>query len=332
MNRLSLNTVTLIVICNMVLCFDFTMFQSQLFAQGVSVNINPDKEQYLIGEHVEANIIASADRMTQIVWPEFRDTISERLFLLNSLPIDTIKEPDGIYYYNKKLIISAYEPGIYQLNPITLFIPSSENQFQSISTPVLTISFTTPEIDEKEEIKGIKNILNIPFGKYDLIRLISLIILVSITALLLVKYIRKRKIDSYEKQKFTVDSNSGLSAWQTALREFEVLRNIEVSSAKDVKRYYTYLTDILRKYLRDEMGINAPELTTCQTIHQLRKDNETKGELIGSLETILHLADMVKFAKRIPDENMHRTVLDDAINFVVNTAPEHVNSNNSKVT
>ena len=85
-----------------------------------------------------------------------------------------------------------------------------------------------------------------------------------------------------------------------------------------IKEYQTELTDIMRIYLSDRYDINAMEMTTNEIANDI-KDANLSESLKNKLIDILTIADLVKFAKGVPDEEMHSKFLKDAVQFVNET-------------
>ena len=101
----------------------------------------------------------------------------------------------------------------------------------------------------------------------------------------------------------------------TALRQLE---EKELWQQGMIKEYQSGLTDIVRTYLQERYHINAPEMTTDEIIGQLSKadfDKKYSYELVN----ILQIADLIKFAKAKPDENIHASFMVKAIDFIENT-------------
>lgn len=46
--------------------------------------------------------------------------------------------------------------------------------------------------------------------------------------------------------------------------------------SEDQKAYYTLLTDVLRKYIKERFGFNAMEMTSSEIITRLQNENDKK--------------------------------------------------------
>lgn len=82
--------------------------------------------------------------------------------------------------------------------------------------------------------------------------------------------------------------------------------------------YYTLLTDILRRYISRRWEIRAMEFTTNETMEALRSFDIPNDSRLA-LHTILRTADMAKFAKAKPDDELNEECYTMAYYFVENT-------------
>jgi len=85
-----------------------------------------------------------------------------------------------------------------------------------------------------------------------------------------------------------------------------------------VKEYQTELTYTIREYLENRFGIQALESTTGE-INKSLKEVDFDQKHTTNLNNILHIADMVKFAKAKPDETIHQDFMEKARSFVKDT-------------
>lgn len=67
-----------------------------------------------------------------------------------------------------------------------------------------------------------------------------------------------------------------------------------------VKRFYSELSDVLRRYLEGRFGLPALDRTTAELLPELRQRPELRL-LFGDLRTFLENGDLVKFARLVPD-------------------------------
>ena len=82
---------------------------------------------------------------------------------------------------------------------------------------------------------------------------------------------------------------------------------IKKASNKASKEYYSVLTDIIRKYLEEEIHIAATESTTDELLTKLQVFLDAgklhlSSDVVEELRTVLRKADLVKFAKSKPED------------------------------
>jgi hypothetical protein len=83
----------------------------------------------------------------------------------------------------------------------------------------------------------------------------------------------------------------------TRIRELAARRLLEKGEAKEL---FIRLTDILKRFFDRYYRFDADDLTTSETLLQLRR-NENEERVSGEIEIILVMSDLVKFARFIPD-------------------------------
>jgi hypothetical protein len=106
------------------------------------------------------------------------------------------------------------------------------------------------------------------------------------------------------------------------LQKLDKIRDEKLWQRGRDKEYHTEVTDVLREYIQGNTGIDAPDMTSYEllgALDNLRHENKTAFQ---TLNKILQLADLVKFAKwrPLPDENEQS--LKDAYFFVNETKTE----------
>ena len=103
-----------------------------------------------------------------------------------------------------------------------------------------------------------------------------------------------------------------------AIKALGELRNRKLWQNGKHKLYYSTLTEILRRYIEDRWAVGALEMTSDEIITALR-DIDIKHDSRSNLIAILRTADMVKFAKALPDAEENEQLFTYAYYFVENT-------------
>ena len=107
-----------------------------------------------------------------------------------------------------------------------------------------------------------------------------------------------------------------------ALTALSDLQKAELWQKGNIKGYQSELTRIIRQYLEDRFHVPALESVTHEIIQKLSKVLTSRDDIL-MLENILQVADLVKFAKATPEQNIHEEFMNKAILFVNKTKRDY---------
>lgn len=111
-----------------------------------------------------------------------------------------------------------------------------------------------------------------------------------------------------------------LPADYVALSDLTRIEKLDLLANGEFKRYYTLITEVIRKYIQERFDVDAMDRTTGELLDEL----EQCGKRIEHLDGLLSDADLVKFAKHKPGVEVATTALNLARRIVVNTTPKAV--------
>lgn len=155
---------------------------------------------------------------------------------------------------------------------------------------------------------------------YTIYGLIALIIL-SLIVWFIVWYVRNHA----QKNAATIKPAPQLPPHVIAIKALGELRNRKLWQNGKHKLYYSTLTEILRRYIEGRWSVGALEMTSHEILKALN-NVDIKSDSRSNLMEILFTADMVKFAKAVPDAEENEQLFTYAYYFVENTksvASEH---------
>ena len=94
-----------------------------------------------------------------------------------------------------------------------------------------------------------------------------------------------------------------------AINELKLLEEEKPKLQTEFKDFYSKLTDIVRRYIEDEVKLDALESTSQELILKLEKlidkgNLDLEKETVKNLKKVLENADLVKFAKLTPETNV----------------------------
>jgi len=129
-------------------------------------------------------------------------------------------------------------------------------------------------------------------------------------------YLRKRRRKEEEPEPVA----PALPADFVALRELAHIETLGLLEEDEYKKYYTLVVDVIRRYVENRYRIMAMDRTTFEIL----EDVGAHGLQIDDLAGLLNEADLVKFAKFVPNIENGKTALETARDIVVRTAPKPI--------
>ena len=225
--------------------------------------------------------------------------------------------------WEKSLKLSFYSIGVFYIPNLHL-----GTEKDTLKNQIGNFVFVNPPEDflhdSTKMINDIKPIIEVQTSMMDYVH--YLYWLIGLLAFLIIGLYIYRKIKALRKKEaieITQPEEEPIviikeSPHIIALRKLRMLKENEIWKEGNVKKYQSDLTFIIREYLEGRYQISALELTSSEILNNL-KDEGFDQELKTSLQEILTVADLVKFAKANPEEDIHEMFLNRAITFVEQT-------------
>lgn len=229
------------------------------------------------------------------------------------------KTKDGRVINKSEYLITAFTTGEYVIPPITINYSDPQGEKKQIKSEPLFILVKSvgASQSDKEDIRGLKPPIEIKGGYWAYLLILPILALLGVGGFL---YYRQRA-----KGLALPEIPEGLRkpAWKVALFELESLRGSDLLKKKQMKKYFTVLSDITRRYVERRYRISALDRTTEEIKGEIKrvKLEQVVAELTYDL---LCFCDLVKFAKYIPSTEEIEKSLNDAYSFVNMTKLEEV--------
>ncbi len=289
----------------------------KVFERGpVKVIIDIDKKTISIANRLNLKISVISNEDYDVKLPAFGDKL-EQFGIVDyhtSLP-ELLKN-------NRKKIIRSYilEPflsGKYKIPPMKIQFSQKGKQTKKehiIETEEIEIMVSSilPEKMKNLKINDIFPPVEIPLKHNTAIWIIILVILiVSIVSGIFIWKRCVRKIDVIEKE---------IKAHIIAYQHMETLIKKDLIEKGEIKQFYQEISNILRIYIENRFGFNAPEQTTEEFLQELNNQNSLKAEYKKLLKIFLTHCDLVKFAEHQPTNNDIQNTFDSCKNFIQETA------------
>jgi len=211
-----------------------------------------------------------------------------------------------------RLIITAWDSGKFIIPPFYL------DKNEGISSQTLMFEVEFPQVDENGDIADIYEVLvdteeDFSSRFWWLLDLILLIVFVVGLFLIL----KMDQVDNVQNDAVY------LSPDQSALQELELLLSKKLFQNDLQKMHFVEFSDIIRKYIAARFEFVTFEKTSAQIIQEMHK-LRVENRIVQRLNSLLHLADLVKFSKATTNEqeilkssNELRELIAETTNFYV---------------
>lgn len=284
----------------------------------VFVESKIDSIEILIGEQTDLTLSVTADKEAKVKLPVYKPNhyITPGVEVLDNSVADTSQLDNGLVKISRKYTLTSFDENLYYLPPMKVVIDGKTYKSKSLALKVLTVPVDTLHPEKFYPPKGVQDN---PFLWSEWEPTFWLSVLFVIMCVL--TYYLWTRLKENKPVIARVRLVKKIPPHQRALKEIEGIREKKMSMQEDQKAYYTMLTDVLRKYIRERFGFNALEMTSSEIIARLQQDGDKK--MIDELKGLFTTADLVKFAKYSTLINENDANLVNAVEFINTTKLEN---------
>lgn len=278
-----------------------------------SIKTEVSTHKIKIGEQIKYKIEVGVSLPEKVIFPS--QTAFSPLEMVDQTPVDTLKK-NGKSFLQKTYFLTQFNKGNYYIPVQTLQVGNKFFKTDSLLVEVRSVAVDTL----KQPLYDIKPIIEVEKSlSYQWLWwvLIGIGIIGVGAGVVYVVFFRKKPLS--EAEKFAL-----LPPFDRALVSLKDLEKSRYLLESDYKGYYSDLTYIVRKYLEEEVRINATESTTDELILRLEgllqeKKLNLSVDVVNDLKSVLQKADLVKFAKNMPDDFQANADLKSIESVVVKT-------------
>jgi hypothetical protein len=270
----------------------FIVFFNASFGQEIKTAIDTTSIQ--IGEELKLKLSVAVNATDLVVFPEAKSV--GLLEVIASYKVDTLKNKSK-YILNKEYGLTQFDSGHYTIPRQKIIINSKTFLTDSLLVEVRDVAVDTT----KQKLFDIKPLIEVekPSEGFPMWIVYVLLGILFLGALLYILFFRKSKAAREAENK--------LAPFEEALQHLTKLDSEGLLAANEYKKYYSELTEVLKKYLDEKVYDNALESTSDELIAQLELLRDSgklpiSKEVILKLSKVLQTSDLVKFAKSKPDE------------------------------
>ena len=218
-----------------------------------------------------------------------------------------IETKDGAQYIHNTWKTAIYNAGSFRWSTPDIQAENNTQDIISGESPIIFVSLPASMMQRDSiALNPIKDILKEKATLEDY--LIYIYILVGLILALAVGYYFYRLKNKNDAIVDPIPVEIFVPCHIKALQDLKLLDDQKLWQQGLVKEYQSKLTDIIRTYLEGRYHIKALEMTTDEIIVHLRKE-DFNPTYETELRYILQIADMVKFAKAKPEEDIHTSFM-----------------------
>lgn len=313
---------TLLILCGVGLSF-FASAQTEgsitpANAPKVSGGFSPDSIG--IGDRFVYSIEVEKDLVQTIIFPNFSGTEDQSFVLIEDMPVDTLSREGRKLKIRKSFRLAAFQEGLMQMRPQVMY--ADKNIVDTLySEDTVSLLVTTFVIDSTSHgIHDIKAQKDLPFKMGEVSGYVVWS-LVALAILLMLLIVARRILAHYGKGFGDIFKPAPpLPPHVVAITALEKLHSEHLCQQGKHKLYYSTLTDILRTYIDGRYDVGAMEMTSDEIVEAMRSV-ELPQRAAMDLNTVLRDADLVKFAKAVPESEENEAAYYAVWNFVEQTKP-----------
>ena len=239
-----------------------------------------------IGDRFCLSIEVEKDQVQTVVFPEFSGDGSDGIELVESLPVDTLERRGRLVRLRKRYVLAAFEEGDFALGRARVLYADKNVVDTLRSDDSLFLHVATFAIDSaSRSIYDVKPQKHLPFRLAEIRGYLvwgeAAIVLLAVRTLF--------------------RPAPPVPPHVAAIRALEALHHRKLWQNNQHKLYYSGLSDIVRTYIAARFGIGAMEMTSDEILTLLRRGELVSPKSATDLAEVLRDADLVKFAKAVPD-------------------------------
>ena len=288
------------LVTNFFLFWFICLISISIKSQNVTANIESDS--ILIGKELFYTIDIDMEKAESIIFPDSTSFVPFEL--ISETKVDTTVIENGLRF-SKKYGIISFDEGDYVIPKIKIQIGD-----KSFSTDSKKITVNLVQVDTtKQGLYEIKSSYD-KFSSFEIFKLTLSnnypVIIFIIFLILLIIYFKSKILRFFNP---LLNIKPSLRPIELVIKRLGDLEKVNIDSREGVKLFYSDLTFYLRSFFEKEVYNRALESTTRELIQGLNNVSEIKSfpiskKSVNRIEEIFKRADLVKFAKFLPEKNI----------------------------
>ncbi len=262
-------------------------------ATETQVSIHLSDSLATVGDRVQLKIIvkttADVDKITL-------SSENKEFEVIEQKPTGKRRQQDYTIF-EKEMDIAFFKLGEFNVGPFKIDLKKNEEVIDTRETNSVPITVKSVLQEEDKDIRPLKNLIDIEGNPFYVMKFVLIAIAVIALAIIIYIVIKRRKLRGKIEKKPLL---SPLEEFQASVTE---LAGKDLVGKGKPKVHFLELTQIIKRFLHRDYRFNAEDLTTYETLYELKR-REQEVPAINHFDFLMNTADLVKFAKFVPDEGV----------------------------
>jgi len=290
---------------------DFTAPDTVRSAPGITIESEVDKSDIYIGDLINYRLSVIYDSGLVLTPPPIGANLGA-FDVKDYQSDDATVLDDGRRRLESRFLLTTFTTGDYMIPPIPIeYMTADSIKKIIISEPIaIRVNSLLAEDSDTLDIRDIKAPFEFKTGRTWIYYLAGAVVLIG----LLVTYIiwRRRR-----KGLIKIEPVDLRKPWEIAFEELAILNEKNLPGQNEFKLYYIELSEILRAFLGRVYEIPVLDMTTEEFCGAFI-EQDISEELYDRVKKVLMHADLVKFAKHIPESERMRSDFDEVHGIIEN--------------
>jgi len=278
-------------------------------APGIEIESAVDRAEIYIGDLISYRLTIVHDSDINLTPPPVGANLGSFDVKDYQTDDETVLE-NGRVKLESRFLLTTFTTGDYIIPPIPIEYNTADMERKIlISEPMpIKVKSLLAEAADTADINDLKPLIEfkkeIPLWYY----LAGAAFLLFIIALVI--WWRLRKIKPEESG--PVDRRP---AWEIASEKLAQLKEKNYPKAGEIKQYYVELSEVIREFLQRVYAIPVLDMTTYEFLNEIVQ-RDIENDLYERLKIYLQFADLVKFAKLVPEPDRFDKDFDEAVAII----------------
>lgn len=198
--------------------------------------------------------------------------------------------------FEKNIQLVFFKTGEFEIGPFLVELLKGQEVIETKTTNSVPVTVKTVLTEEDKDIRDLKNPIEFKGDPFYVLKYVIIAVVLTLLIVFLVMWWKKRRAAKPEP----VILLSPLDELQMRVKELYDKKLYEKGRAKE---HFIELTRIFKHFLFRTYHFQAEDFTTYETMLVLTQ-KESDGTVIDNMRFLFNTADLVKFARFVPDSRV----------------------------